>query len=210
MSVILAYCIVRDHELSAPVTGVSRKPVKEIGYQGLRCFYSQFERQPERFTKENALEFHAAVQFVFRRAAVIPFRFPTIVKSEADLRQFLAEKVEAYAAALARLRNVVQMEVRIVTEEPGTSPKKPSGKQYMAQRLKKKQALEQAALAARTAAGELASDWRQRETQEGFRCYALVARDDISRFQGAMKSLPTGAELQILVSGPWPATEFIE
>jgi hypothetical protein len=210
VSVILAYCIVADPQLSLPVTGVSQKPVREIVYQDLRCFFSQFERAPERFTKENALEFHATVQFVFRRAAVIPFRFPTVIKSEADLHQFLAEKSGTYTTALAKLRNVVQMELRIVSEQSGDSAKKPSGKQYMAERLKKKQALEQAAKAARSAAGGLAREWRQRETQEGLRCYALVARDDITPFQDAMKSLSAGAELQVMISGPWPATEFIE
>lgn len=207
---ILAYCIVRDRQLSSPVTGVSHKPVKEIGYQDLRCFYSQFERPPEHFTKENVLEFHAAVQSVFNRAAVIPFRFPTMVKSEADLREFIAEKAEAYTRALEKLRDVVQMELRIVSEKSGASARKPSGRQYMAERLQKKQALERAAQAARTAAGELATDWREHETQEGLRCYALVARDDIAGFQEAMKSLPATAGLQVTVSGPWPASEFIE
>ena len=207
---ILAYCIVRDRELSAPAAGVSQKPVKEMGYQDLRCFYSRFEQQPERFTKENALEFHATVQAVFSRAAVIPFRFPTVVKSEADLRQFLIEKAEAYTAALEKLRDLVQMELRIVSQQPGASERKPSGKQYMTKRLQEKKALESSARAARSVAGDLASDWRRRETQEGLRCYALVARHRIAQFQAAMKSLPAGVGLQLSVSGPWPATEFIE
>lgn len=207
---ILAYCIVADTQLSAPAAGVGQRPVEEITHGQLRCFYSRFQQPPEKFSKEDVLEFYATVQACFRQAAVIPFRFPTLVESERELLQFLQEKSQPYGAALERLRNMAQMELRIASEHSRTSKNKPSGKQYLAQRLSKKQALESAATAARSAAGELARDWRQRETQGGLHCYALVAREDIGRFQEILQSLPSEKGLQMLISGPWPATEFIE
>jgi hypothetical protein len=208
--VILAYCIVADPQLSAPVAGVGQRPVQEITHERLRCFYSWFEEPPQQFNKEDALQFYATVEACFQHTAVIPFRFPTLVQSETELRQFVREKSAAYAAALDKLQNMVQMELRIASEPSLTPQKAPSGKQYLGQRVSRKQALEAAATAARSALRELARDWRQRETPEGLRCYALVARKDIPPFREKLKNLQAEKGLQTSVSGPWPAAEFIE
>jgi molybdopterin converting factor small subunit len=206
---ILPYCIVADPQVSAPASGVRQAAVEEIAHQDLRCFYSNFAQQPEAFTKEDALEFYATVEAFFDRVAVIPFRFPMLLESTEKLHEYLEEKSEAYASALHKLRDLVQMELR-VTAATSTPASKPSGKQYMTTRLAQKQALNAVAVAARSVLEELSSDWRQRETREGLRCYALVARARIREFQERAQALAPGDEVRILVSGPWPATEFIE
>lgn len=178
-------------------------------YQDLRCFYSNFAQQPEAFTKEDALQFYATVQAFFDRVAVIPFRFPTLLESAEKLHEFLEQKSEAYVAALHRLRDSVQMELR-VTVGTSAAASEPSGKEYMTTRLVQKQVLDAAAIGLRSALEELSSDWRRREAREGLRCYALVARARIKEFQEQARSLAFGDEVRILVSGPWPATEFLE
>lgn len=206
---ILPYCIVADPQVSAPASGVRQAAVEEISHQDLRCFYSEFAQQPEAFTKEDALQFYATVEAFFNRVAVIPFRFPTLVESTEKLHEFLEEKSEPYASALHKLRDLVQMELR-VTMATSAPASKPSGKEFMTTRLAQKQALNAAAVGARSALQELGSGWRQRETREGVRCYALVARARIREFQERAQALAAGGEVRILVSGPWPATEFLD
>jgi Gas vesicle synthesis protein GvpL/GvpF len=206
---ILPYCIVADSEVSAPTSGVQRMAVEELTRNGLRCFYSTLAQRPESFTQDDALLFYATVQAVFEQVAVIPFRFPTLLEAKPQLEEFLVGKAQDYTAALAELRDFVQMELRILPQsgEPVSST---SGKDYMTQRLKSKQALESAAGAARSAVADLCANWRQQETREALRCYALVARKNTAPFQEKMKAFATVEDVRVLVSGPWPATEFIE
>jgi hypothetical protein len=206
---ILPYCIAADLNISAPATGVRDRPVQELNQEGLRCFYSVFESQPESFNQKDALQFHSTVESLFRQSAVIPFRFPTTLELLEELRQFLEEKSEPYRAALERLRTAVQMELRIkLRNEPDSS--KASGTQYMQARLAGKRALESAAAAAQKTAGELCLDWQQREAADGLRWFALIERERISDFLSRIESLAVADEVVMFAGGPWPATEFIE
>ena len=205
---ILPYCIVADSEVIAPASGVRHMAVEELACNHLRCFYSTLAQRPESFTQEDALLFYATVRAVFEKVAVIPFRFPTVLESKQQLAEFVQKKAEDYATALQKLRNFVQMEVRVAPASGARGPSI-SGADYMAQRLKHKQTLESAGAAARTSVAGMYVSWLQHETREGLRCYALVARKDAPQFEEKLKSFTAGAEVQVLVSGPWPATEFL-
>ena len=183
--------------------------VEEMACGGLRCFYSEFHQRPESFTQQDALKFYATVQAVFAKAAVIPFRFPTVLEAKPQLAEFLEQKAQDYRAALERLRIFVQMELRLA---PAASQetRSASGKEYMTRRLKNKKTLESLATAARSAVAGIHTDWRQQETREGLRCYALVKRDAVEQFQEKAKALRPAEDVRVVISGPWPATEFIE
>jgi hypothetical protein len=185
-------------------------PIAEIAEGKLRCFYSTLEPLPESFTKEDALQFNSVVQAVFRQADVIPFRFPTLLRSQLELRQFLQEKSAEYGAALEKLANLVQMELRIFSAADASTAAHFSGKKYLEVRLATKRKMQSTAACARKAAGDLCLAWQDRETRHGLRCYALVKRAHAVEFKQRMKSLALADEVNVLVSGPWPATEFIE
>src|SRR5213078_4246868 len=72
--------------------------------------------------RESALEFHRTVQELFRQAAVVPFRFPTILADENEISAFLAKHSSEYESALLRLRDAVQMEIRIEEREAASPP----------------------------------------------------------------------------------------
>ncbi|MCI0350254.1 MAG: GvpL/GvpF family gas vesicle protein [Acidobacteriales bacterium] len=206
---ILPYCIIAESRINVPSSGVRQAAVLELTCDGLRCLYSAFSKQPESFNQEDALRFYATVQAVFDQVAVIPFRFPTVIETEQQLQAFLRENAPGYAAALHRLRDLVQMELRISPAEyaPAGST---SGTDYMTQRLHHKQRLEAAAEAARARVSDICVNWLRQETREGLRCYVLVDRQDVSQFEQRTKSLASGDDVRVSVSGPWPATEFIE
>jgi Gas vesicle synthesis protein GvpL/GvpF len=207
---ILPYCIVAEASIKAPATGVRDTPVDEMDEDGLRCFYSRFERQPKSFRKEDVLQFHSTVQALFQHVAVIPFRFPTIVQSEQELRQFLQEKSAAYHATFEKLRNLVQMEVRIVNAAEYPVGGAPSGKEYLQRRLAGKREKELGVASVQRVVEDLCLDWRQRETRDAVRGYALVLRENIGHFRKKIEAFSPPQNVRLFVSGPWPATEFIE
>ena len=85
----------------------------------LRCFVSDFAAQmPYAPVPEMVKAFNQVLQRIFAQAVIIPFRFPTIVESEDMLRQFVESRSAEYSGALKRLRNKVQMDVRIIFKAP--------------------------------------------------------------------------------------------
>src|SRR5207247_42319 len=102
------------------------------------------------------------------------FRFPTVLeKEEEELREFLHKNAAAYLGALARLREMVQMEVRIILKRDGGGPAT-SGTEYLRTRQASSKAQAEVAAAVRAAVSGLIEDWRERTTAQGVRCYGLV------------------------------------
>src|SRR5579859_1065476 len=113
---ILAYCMLDPAvQIALPSRGVRDSAIENLVESGVRCIVSDLHSSSSpapQFHKEDALRLHHVVSAVFLQAAVIPFRFPTLLP-ESDLRAFVKENSAAYISALSRLREMVQMELRI-------------------------------------------------------------------------------------------------
>src|ERR1700756_516735 len=99
---ILAYCMLDPAvQIALPPLGVRDSAVESLVESGIRCIVSRLDSPTAaapRFQKEDALRLHHVVSAVFQQAAVIPFRFPTLLP-ESDLRAFMKENSAAYLAA---------------------------------------------------------------------------------------------------------------
>ncbi len=207
---LLPYCIVEAGlQLSVSPRGVQGAAVEQLCDSGLCCFYSQLERlvPDPPSVKQAAFQFHGVVTSVFDQAAVIPFRFPTLVADTNELTSHLRSRAAEYREALRRLRGLVQMEIRISNAAQDTTSA--SGTEYLRNRQQRTAGLEEAASNIRAQMQSILADWRERETSKGWRCYALIARFGVMKFQEMVRSLEAPVGLQLTVSGPWPATEFI-
>ena len=177
----------------------------------LRCFYSQIESLPA-ISRADALAFHNVVSSIFRQAAVIPIRFPTLLNGEEDLRGFLRKHGEQYSAALERLRDCIQMElhISIARDVPRQAPA--SGRRYLEERRTAMQSLAAAAEQAHGRIQHLASAWRIRagNRPDMLRCYALLPRVAEKDFRHQIQSLAAPDSIKIILSGPWPCSEFLE
>ncbi len=208
---LLLYCIVAaEFPVSAPARGVQGAAVEDFTEGELRCFGSTIDTLASDSTalRRAALDFHEVVSAIFQQAAVIPFRFPTLVADIAELSSYLKDNAGKYSEALHRLRGLAQMEVTIsaIMSEPSRA----SGTQFLRDRQERQAALRRAAAAVRLHTKQLLTDWRDRETNHGWRCYALLSNPEAARFAEVVRSVETPAGLQLRVTGPWPATEFIE
>jgi uncharacterized protein (DUF934 family) len=213
---VLAYCITETQpEITAPHTGVRGTALEIIRIQDLQCFASQFDPQDlvgKVLIQEAALDFNRVLQELLQRIAIIPFRFPTFLTDETALSQFLMEHREEYRGTLHRLRNCVQMEIRLklqTSPQPqATSPK--SGAEYLRGRQAQHQYIDSIVARFREAAEPLVKEWRHHETAAGIRCFALVDRSDVQAFLRQMKGVSVPSESEPRVTGPWPASEFLK
>jgi hypothetical protein len=213
---VLAYCITETQpEITVPDAGVRGTTIETIRIQDLRCFASRFDPQDlvgKAPIQEAALDFNRVLQELLQQIAVIPFRFPTILTDETALSKFLTEHQAEYREALHRLRNCVQMEIRLKmqtsTQSQSTSPK--SGAEYLRGRQAQHQYIDSIVARFREAAEPLAKDWRHRETATGIRCFALVDRSNVQGFLRHVQAVSVPAESESRVTGPWPASEFLK
>jgi len=205
---LLIYCVTETAAAYSPArNGVGDKPVESVEQNGLRCFVSESKSVDGKDVRDDALIFHRVLKDIFQQAAIIPFRFPTILS---DRSEVVAHLTEEYTSTLSRLRDLVQMELRIQFKEsdPDT-PAKPSGTEYLRHIQARHAKLEIAAKEFRQLGAGFIKAWRQRDSTHGIRCFALIDRTAVIDFQREIGNIPIQSELTARLSGPWSATQFL-
>jgi Gas vesicle synthesis protein GvpL/GvpF len=209
---ILLYCIAkRVAVVNSSIAGVAGIPVLRREAGPLAVFASS-NGDPEIWLRAelraSALEYHRVLREVFAATAIVPFRFPTIFASEEELTKHLEQQSEHYHRWLEQFAQVVQMEIRISHSD--FPPSTASGADYLKQRQQAARMVEDFGAELKTRLSRLAKEWRERPSKHGIRAFALVERDGIAKFHSAIRDsfIPEG--LQVRVSGPWPAGEFME
>jgi len=185
------------------LAGVGGEPLRALDEQGITAWYSN--ATPTRGAKEDVVAFHRVVAALFQAGTVIPFRMPTMLAGEEELRTWLVAYAAVVERELERLQGVVQMELHITAPE---TAKAESGRAYLEARRDVQRAMEVHAAKAREALADLTAEWRQRETRDGIRCFALVPRARIPDFMSHLDV--TGERASFRVSGPWPPAEFLD
>ena len=209
---MLAYCIAEQQkQIEIPHAGVEGAPIRWIDVGGLRCFVSDRGAQmPRERVPEMVKAFNEVLQRIFAQTTIIPFRFPTIVESEADLKEFVNSRSGEYRSALQRLRDKVQMDVRITAKPERAESSTQSGKAY----LKHRSALHRQAQSIleefRRVSHSVAEEWGEGESAGGIRAFALIGRASLPMFLKEIAKVPVPAGISARVTGPWPPSEFIE
>ena len=212
---ILLYCVAAaDPPVNGLLTGVARVPVLRLKRQALTAFASESATAEVWMTRplsEASLEFHHVLKELFRSTAIIPFRFPTILANVQELNEHLDERRRDYSSLLERFKSSVQLEA-LVTDSPATHDERPavSGTEYLRTKQKRADSLERLVCELQIAAGEAAKQWRTRIIQSGVRCCALVERELVTSVRRAVENVQVPDGFKLRVSGPWPATEFLE
>jgi len=210
---IIPYCVVEGSAVvSPPHEGVGGASVMSVETQGLCAFYSVVTALPSdaKTVQAEALRFHGVIAAIFKHCAVVQFRFPTALDSAEALREQLQQHGDEYRGFLARVRDLLQMEIRIsaVSAPP---PATTSGREYLLSKHAAVRAEENYADKLRSATEDLICEWKTRKTQNAFRCYALVCRRDAEAFrQRIQQVLSSSSAVHAVLSGPWPETEFLD
>ncbi|HZQ22250.1 MAG TPA: GvpL/GvpF family gas vesicle protein [Terriglobales bacterium] len=212
---VLLYCIVEDGiAVQVPKTGVRDKLLENIEGAGLACIVSRHDSENligDQPIRDMAVTFSRVLQEIFGQAAIIPFRFPTLLTDVAEVQDLLKERGAEYRKDFSRLRDAVQMELRLTSNSSADAPHtKGSGTQYLRARQAQREMFERVARQIREATCSLVRDWRQSDLPSGLRVYALVQRALLDRFVAAMREVHISTGFHARLSGPWPATEFLE
>jgi hypothetical protein len=214
---LLLYCITWvDDSVAIPRNGVKEASLEELEYSGLRCIFSRGQDLNELTAAlpDSALQFHGVVQHMFRQVAVIPFRFPTLVRDRAELEAHLQTNEQKYRESLARLQNLAQMEIRISRAKPDVEAendiRKQSGTDYLRERQKRQALLDATTETLKRAGSPWLKGWRVRQQADKIRCFALLHRGEKQSFEEALAGITVPADLKVRVTGPWPATEFLD
>ena len=160
--------------------------------------------------RESAQEFHQVLQQAFANGAIIPFRFPTLMKDEEELTTYMQENAASYVSSLKTFENSVQMEAVIsYSDSLSSATVKTSGTVYLRARQKQSEELQGVADRLRQCAGEVAKDWRDRSVQNTLRVFTLLDRDSVSELKGRLRELSVPVGVTVRITGPWPVTEFL-
>jgi hypothetical protein len=211
---LLLYCVAKPSALqdeSQP--GVAGTPVSCIECSNLAAFVSRSDHREiwlQAPLSTSALEFHRVLTGLFKSAAIIPFRFPTILENDQELAELLNQQSSAYNTLLSKFENWTQMEARVSYSNPGRPAPTGSGTEYLLERQRRQRMLADFGSELGTAVFSVAGEWRQRTMKSGLRCFALVERNRVAEFKERMRSISVPARLKVRVSGPWPVTEFLD
>jgi len=152
------------------------------------------------------------VEALMRDRDLLPVRFGTRLPDEAAAARAVADRREALAVALQRVRGAVELAVRLLAEaEGGQEAEAPAGgADYMQQR----RAAAEVAAAIHAPLSRLARASAERPSpvrNEVLRAAYLVDREAVERFGHAVAGLQREhPRLRILCTGPWPPYSFAE
>jgi superfamily I DNA/RNA helicase len=205
---VLPYCILlRDSAELIPDTGILNSQLHRVIERDLLALYSELARDisAAKF-QPAAIEFHRVVHAVFNKAAVVPFRFPTWLTLP-DLSKHLERESQRYTTFLTNHANDVQMEIRL-TELVHSVTHAATGTAHLRARAAESRQLRDAAENLKKLLSPNVKHWRDRDTAQGLRLYALLDRANVPAFGDRLRKHVQ--DITAHWSGPWPATEFLD
>lgn len=203
------------------VTAVDQEPPP-----GLEChrgrdvavLYRPTETTPGR-SSDALLAFWSRLEQLAAQGQCLPMRFATVLESEAELRDMIAEHEDSWARQLQRLAGHVEMIVHLEPEaQPapvlaGSAPDETelSGTEYLRQRAAEHHAHDARLQSLADRIGPALREHRPLRAVRGERLALLVAADRTEevRAAAALWAQEKG-EAEPEVTGPWPPFSFVE
>ncbi len=210
---LLAYCTLEaDAQVEIPTLGVQSEPIVSHQEAKLQCLVSRFSSPTvagQTSLRESALTFNRVLQALLEQAAIIPFRFLTIVADAQEISGYLREHEEALCSDLVRFRTMVQMEILIQLQTSAGARQLQSGKNYLRAKQAQFERIEKVLSDLRHTLAPYTKEWRLRESVDRARGYALVNRNAINDFRQAAKAIVLPDGVAVRITGPWPVSEFL-
>lgn len=210
---LLVYCILdADAQVEIPSLGVQSAPIAAYREVRLQCLASQFFAPKvggQAHVRESALVFNRVLQALLEQAAIIPFRFPTIVAEEQEISAYLRDREGTLISDLARFRDMVQMEILIQTGSNSDVSELVSGKDYLRAKQVQLRTVEKVLSHLKQALAPYTEEWRLRESVDRVRGYVLVKRESIRNFREAARGIVVPGPGKVRITGPWPVSEFL-
>jgi hypothetical protein len=214
--VIYVYAIHDAAELTSapPVRGLGGAQLRTVADGAIAATFSRHRTLRPRPTRTMAVAHEAVVRELMRHAAVLPLRFGTMLADRDTLRGVLADRHDALAEGLERVRGRVELSVRVLGEAPSEPPRNDvSGRAYLMARREAHHRSERAAGEVHEPLAALARDARLRAPAPPPAILAaayLVDRPKVDAFKARVVALAAERDdLSIVGTGPWPPYSFV-
>lgn len=206
---IYAYCVLRlDNEQFWNVfPGIGDRPVFPLREAKLAMLVSRLDgRLPQ--DAQSIIQHGRVVHRVFDKHTVLPFRFGTTFKSEAQVREILLANRTEFLDSLNRLRGKSEMHLKVLFPSAATSRKKKKSDPEAGDRCLQLATDRLSGLFDRVPEQAAVRPLQNGEWLVDFA--HLVEEDAVPAYQAAFGSAATQMkDCQLLVSGPWPPYHFI-
>lgn len=209
------YGICDRPQLAPPrLPGLEDAPLEALSEGGLVAVFTRHAGNVNAPVPDALWAHERVVESLMDERTVVPMRFGSTVAGEDALRCLLAERRDSIAAALGRLRDRVELSVRVLEEAPAaTVHASRSGREYLVARLQDSQRTDLAAATLHEPLSVLScAAVRQspRSPGELLRSAYLVDRAGVPEFCARVQDLQDAhREMAILCTGPWPAYSFV-
>jgi hypothetical protein len=207
--VIYLYAIADRTQSPLPEpTGLEGAPLKRLDRGDLCAVFSVHAGPPPEPSAEALWAHESVVEALLRDRAVLPMRFGTLLAAPRELVSLLATREAAFARLLDRVRDRVELSVRVIGEPADKAPAS-DGTGYLARKL---EASREAELVHAPLA-ELAEDSRRGAGRAGNLLAAsyLLENRGVERFVAEVRRLQDrNPSLEVVCTGPWPAYSFVE
>jgi hypothetical protein len=190
---ILAYSVALPGPVRIP------EHIQSLKVSDCQCFFSEANKELlENAPNEEAVRFFQANRRLFSQISIIEFRFPTILKDEAELKEFLHSNQQKIASELTRLRGFAQITVYLSGGEESPVVSVQSGTEY----LQSKREASQKREVLRSEILGIAGDRVSEALEQGERLHLLVRQDS------ARSLIDELDRSRFRVAGPFPPSSF--
>jgi hypothetical protein len=211
--VIYVYAITEPAVSPPDGSGLAGAPlelISEAGLQGVYSTHGSLDPEPE---PESLWTHELVIEQLMKTGAVLPLRFGTTLRDTYELREILARDRQTFSDSLLRVRDCVELAVRI--RLPGGQPRRAdNGRAYLDARLatqRRHDSIAQRTLAPLSEMATATARHRDGADAELIRASFLVPRERIERFIDAVGRLQAHEpELTLSCTGPWAPYSFVE
>ncbi len=198
----------------ARVVGLDGRAVERVTEGRLTAFVTRDMERPPEPTPATLGAHDEVVMSLMVDGAVLPMRFGTVLRDDADIRAVVRDRADELVQALDRVRGRVELGVRAVWRGNHAEPPAASGGDFLRAKLRRRAAARMVAAEVHPRLAQLATDARcsllPRDDTPLAAAY-LVDRVRCGEFEAhAAELAEEQPDAELVVSGPWPPYSFSE
>lgn len=194
-------------------TGLDGRPVEPVTEGRLTAFVTRDIEAPSP-DPGSLLAHDEVVMSLMTNAALLPMRFGTVLRTDADVRAVIRDRTSELMRTLDRVRGRVELGVRAVWRDDRAEPPAETGGDFLRAKLRRRSRARLVADEVHPRLARLAAEARcsllPRDDTPLVAAY-LVERARCARFEADAAALgEQHPDAELVVSGPWPPYSFSE
>ena len=214
---IHVYAFAEGLEGVPPLDGLDGAALERLRVDDVDVVFSLRSAETSADTLRRDAVAHGAVvdALRMRAAAVVPVRFGELLADDVALTASLRERLPTIHRAFDRVRNCVEVAVRVLDRGDPVDDRPESGTAYMQMRAiaesRRRRSVDDLQRELRDLACDVRVERRAGIERDQFAAAYLVASERIEELRGAVERFAAShEELAVVCTGPWAPFSFVE